>query len=55
MHFRENNIVNDLMGSFGENAWVMEVFVILTFTAVVRFVAKMILDGNARFFNRFIP
>ena len=43
----KNNIVKNLMDSFGENAWVMEVFVILTFTAVVRFVAKMILDRLA--------
>ena len=47
MRFRENNIVNDLMGSFGENAWVVEVFAILIFTAVVRFIAKSILDRLA--------
>ena len=35
------------MGSFGENAWVVEVFAILTFTAVVRFIAKLVLDRLA--------
>ena len=48
MRFRENDIVNDLMGSFGDNAWVVEVFAILTFTAVVRFIAKLVLDRLAR-------
>ena len=35
------------MVSLGENAWVVEVFAILSFTAVVRFVAKVILDRLA--------
>ena len=32
------------MGSFGQNGWVVEVFGILAFTAVTRFIAKLILD-----------
>ena len=36
--------MNDFAGSFGENVWVADVFAILTLTAGVRFVAKIILD-----------
>ena len=39
--------MNDLMGSFGQNGWMVEVFAILSFTAVIRFVAKLILDRLA--------